>query len=203
MTSLLTHALKPVARLPSEQFAFVEPALSSATREVVLRLRNLQRAPSPGSLASEAPVAKTIQEQFFDALAAVKVLTSQVAMHLDATWRIRLFQQLDSLHDPAEWEEGDEPISPGSFRTFLKAILTIRPQRPPGLGLSHGGNLVAAWTTGADRLTVEFMPQDRVKWVLTWHSQDGLARYAGDIPVTQLRDALAKHESQHWFSNAA
>ena len=123
-------------------------------------------------------------------------------MHLDGEWRVKLFHQLDLLHDPAEWDDGDLPVQQASFATFLKAMLILNPERRPGLGLSHAGNLIAAWTTGKDRLTIEFMLHDRLRWVLSFHYDDGPVRYAGDAPVTRLVEGLAKHNPEHWFSRA-
>lgn len=143
-----------------------------------------------------------MQERLFDALAGVKILTSQVAMHLDQEWRRALFRQLDSLHDPDEWEQDDQPVDASSFTTFLKAMLSINPDRRPGLGLSHAGHLVAAWTTGSDRLTVVFLPRDRVRWVLARRYDDDIERFAGETGVARLAEGLAAHHSEHWFARA-
>src|SRR4051794_30233514 len=115
-------------------------AFSAETNEIARLVAKLRNEPSPASLratARLAPVEEPLETRLFDALAAVKILTAQVAMHLDGEWRRKLFGQLDSLHDPKEWESGDEPVGQSSFATFLKVILSIRPERRPGLGLSH------------------------------------------------------------------
>jgi hypothetical protein len=200
MTSIVVRAERTSLGQSSDLLTSLEPALSLQTREIARRIQALQNQPSLGSPSADTPhpsTEKPLHENLFDALAAVKVLTSQVAMHLNSDWRAKLFHQLDSLHDPAEWEEGDLPVQQASFATFLKAMLTINPARHPGLGLSHAGNLVAAWTTGKDRLTIEFMLHDRVRWVLSLHYEDGLVRYAGDAPVTRLAEGLAKHDPEH------
>jgi hypothetical protein len=179
-------------------------AISPATKDAIERhVDALRNPPSPASLKSEpmAEGAKALDERLFDALAGVKILTAQVAMHLDREWRDKLFRQMDSLHDPAEWENGDEPVQQASFATFLKAILDINPERRPGLGLSHAGYLIAAWTTGPDRLTIEFLPDDRVRWVLARHHEDEPDRFAGQTPVTRLTEGLQPHRPQHWFSH--
>jgi hypothetical protein len=175
------------------------------TRSLARRIIALQNAPSPASLPLDRFAGRpdgVITERLFDALAAAKVLTSQVAMHLDPTWRTRLFRQLDSLHDIEEWEEGDLPLRSASYQTFLKGMLALDPQRRPGLGLSSGGNLIAAWTTGDDRLTIEFLPDDQARWVISRRGVDGPARYAGHEPVSSLPDSLAKHGSLRWFTHA-
>lgn len=181
-------------------------AISPATRDAIaLHVDALRIRPSPASQPVAAAVAgaRALNERLFDALAGVKILTSQVAMHLDREWRDKLFRQLDSLHDPAELEAGDDPIQQLSFATFLKAILDINPERRPGLGLSQAGYLIAAWTTGPDRLTIEFLPDDRVIWVLARYLEDEPDRFAGQTPVTRLTEGLRPHRPEHWFSNAS
>jgi hypothetical protein len=163
------------------------------------RVNELTIPPSPASpsyLAAE----KSLAEQLFDATANVKILTSQVAMHLDREWREKLFRQLDSMHDPAEWESGDEPVKQASFATFLKAIIRLKPQRRPGLGLSYGGNLIAAWTRDTDRLTIEFLPNDGVKWVIARRHGDVIVRTAELTVVSLLDEGLASYRPEHWFS---
>jgi hypothetical protein len=183
----------------------LEDAVSERTREIAHSVEALQNRPSPGSLAVE-PVRvsdnRPLEERLFDALAGVKILTSRVAMHLDGQWRAKLFHQLDSLHDPAEWEAGDQPLQQASFATFLRAMLDINPERRPGLGLSHAGHLIAAWTTDADRLTIEFLPTDRIRWVLSRHYDGDTDRFAGETGVARLAEGLANYHPEHWFKHA-
>ena len=111
---------------------FLEAAISEATNRFERHITELKSPPSPGALLalnSEKP----IEEKIFDATASVKILTAQVAMHLEREWREKLFRQLDSLHDPIGWEPGDLPVQQSSFATFLKAICKIRPKCRPGL----------------------------------------------------------------------
>ena len=180
--------------------AQLEPALSPDTKRIVAWADRLRR-PSPASLHSQAS-GQPLEARVFDALAAAKISTNYVAMHLSKESRDKLFAQLDSLHEIEQWETGDEPIAPSSFTTFLKALLTIRPERRPGLGLSHVGDLIAAWTTGRDRLTIEFLPNDRVRWVLTqYHAEGEPDRFAGQVEVSRLVQALAPYRPERWFSN--
>jgi hypothetical protein len=181
--------------------ASLHPALSAETNIIAKWVDELRR-PSPASLAPQTE-GQALEIRVFDALAGAKVSTAQVAMHFEQDLRDRLFRQLDSLHETDQWEEGDEPLDQSSFQTFLKAILTVRPERRPGLGLSQTGNLIAAWTTARDRLTIEFLPNDRVSWVLArYDDTDEPARYAGQTNVTELVEGLAPHRPEHWFSHA-
>ncbi len=205
MTTIVSRTQREIGSPGVSSLALLEPALGDRTRQIAHQVQSLQNGPSPGSLphkaiptAAEAP----LQERLFDALARVKILTSQVAMHLDQQWRRALFRQLDSLLDPAEWEEGDRPVDASSFTTFLKAILSISPDRRPGLGLSHAGHLVAAWTTDNDRLTIVFLPNDRVQWVLSRRYDGDIERFAGETGVARLAEGLAAHNPEHWFAHA-
>ena len=167
------------------------------------RVAALQIPPSPSSLSlSPKGSDKPLEERLFDATANVKILTAQVAMHLDREWRDRLFLQLDSIHDPDEWEEQDSPIQHVSFSTFLKAIFEIKPKVMPGLGLSNGGNLVAAWTSDRTRLTIEFISGDRVRWVLSSYPDGELEQFAGTASVTRLSDCLNSYGLTEWFGDA-
>jgi hypothetical protein len=181
------------------QSALYAAAFSEGTQEIERRVNELRIAPSPASLVSRTHE-QSLEERLFDATANVKILTSQIAMHLAREWRDKLFRQLDSLHDPKEWEPEDEPVRQASFATFLKAIIQIKPRRRPGLGLTHTGNLIAAWTEKTERLTVEFLPNDRVRWVIGRLRDDEPEHIAGQTHVSRLPDALAPYEPAIWFS---
>lgn len=160
----------------------------------------LQNPPSPAAQVLLAPTgAAGVEERLFDATAGIKVLISQLAMHMDATWRDGLFRQLDSLHDPEEWDLEDTPIQRGSFGTFLKAMLKLAPTAKPGLGASYKGHVVAAWTCGQDRLTIEFFPNDRVRWVISNLTGSGIERFAGEVPVSRLAETIQPYEPKRWL----
>src|SRR5208337_3485201 len=123
MAGLVFRTEKGTTELATSLLASLEPAVSNETRDITQRVHALRSRPSPAFLQIHVDPAsknKALDEQLFDALAEVKAMTSQVAMHLDKDWRDKLFHQLDSLHDPAEWERDDQPIQRSSFGTFLK-----------------------------------------------------------------------------------
>jgi hypothetical protein len=203
MTGLIVQprrvSITPPAGIPWQ----LEPAFSSETKRLARQVDALRPStPSPTFREQEPLAEKSLAERLFDALAAAKVLAASVAMHLDRARRDKLFRQLDSLHDVTEWEEGDEPLQRSSFGTFLKATLAINPQRQPGLGLSQTGHLIGAWTTQRDRLTIEFLPNDWVRWILAYYKEDHEPRrFAGQTPVSELAEGLAPHRPGHWFSH--
>jgi len=177
--------------------ASLESALSNETNIIAKWLDQLRR-PSPTAFVGQTE-GHALESRVFDALARAKILTSQVAMHLEQEFRDNLFRQFDSLHETDEWEEDDEPLDQSSFQTFLKVILTIKPERHPGLGLANTGNLIAAWTTGRDRLTIEFLPDDQVRWVLSRYYDDEPVRIAGQMGVSRLVEELTPYQPDRWF----
>jgi hypothetical protein len=177
--------------------------ISGETGRLMARLRELRLPASPASKSTEPTPQTALGEQLYDALARVKVLTSTVAMHLDRAWRFKLFRQLDALHDLAEWEPGDAPVQQSSFAAFLRTMIALQPKRRPGLGLSSSGNLIAAWTEGRDRLTLEFLPTGNVRWLLSYYDDEQVERAAGEAPVRRLTAVLAPYTPAHWFGDYA
>ncbi len=145
---------------------------------------------------------KTLPEKLYDTLARVKLLTAQVAMHLDTEWRSRIFEQLDDLLDAEDWHEDDDPIDASSFETFLRMIILHNPSRRPGFGVSNRGYLIAAWTSGSDRLTMECRPNDTVRWVLSCEVDGETERAAGETAVRRLMEVLAPYSPPRWFADA-
>lgn len=145
---------------------------------------------------------KSLKEKLFDSLVSVKTMTSQIAMHLDKDWRTRLFTQLDDLLDIDDWHEDDEPVKETSFGTFLRMIIHQDPKRRPGFGVSHKGFLIAAWTSGKDKLTLEYLPSDMIRWVLSCEIEGECERAAGETPVWRLPEVLKAYRPERWFLDA-
>jgi hypothetical protein len=175
-------------------------AVSELTKKTSQNISKLTISASPSSLPS-VPSSKTIEEKLFDATASVKILASKVAMHLDRDRRNKLFSQIDSLHDIEEWDEEDRPIIDSSFETFLKAILLISPQRHPGLGLSHEGNLIATWGNTQDRLITEYLPKGFVRFVLSRIIDGEIERATGETKISRLLECLTPYQPNHWFAH--
>ena len=188
------------AGLPSLNFQtkMFSAELNEKMGQITKAVADLKNPLSPASFPSiTSEVA--IEERLFEATASVKILTAQVAMYMEKNWRDKLFGQIDSLHDVDEWDTDDKPVKKSSFSTFLKAILKIKPQRHPGLGLTYEGNMIAAWTVGHDRLTTEFLPRDRVQWVLSRNIDGETERAAGETTVSRLYECLTPYDPNYWF----
>lgn len=197
--SFLPDYYKSQAPIYSQLAAELPQYMSAQTQEIESRIQQL-RSPVAPSMRPLQEHAKSLEEKLFDATAGVKVMTSQVAMYLDSQWRSKLFKQIDFLHDVDEWEQGDTPLQRESFATFLKAICELKPKTRPGLGLTSSGQLIAAWTAGSSRLTIEFLGNNRVKWVISRMIDDEIEHYVGDTTVNRLAVGLEPHHTEEWFA---
>jgi hypothetical protein len=174
-------------------------ASSAATRRIAADLAVLLTPPTPSSSTAETRAEESIEARLYNALAAVKVYTAQVAMHMDANWRTRLFRQLDNLLDVNEWAEDDCPLRQESFATFLKTMFLFKPERRPGLGLSEAGNIIGAWTEEDARLTIECLPGDKARWVISHDIEGHPERAAGETVVTRLAEVLEPYDLRRWL----
>ena len=123
-------------------------------------------------------------------------------MHLDNEWREKLFRQLDSLLDAQEWDLRDLPPTLASFATFLRLMLLIKPDVRPSFGASSDGKFIAAWTVGDDRLTLECLPGDQVRFLIAVTNEGERERVAGSVPITRLMDVIAPYGSDRWLRRA-
>jgi hypothetical protein len=142
---------------------------------------------------------RSLSEQLFVALADAKIWTSKLAMHLDRSARDRLFRQLDLLHDEEEWAPEDKPVNLASYKTLVRAILYHQVDSRPALSLMPNGNLLALWRDGDDKLTVEFLPDNRTRWFVQCNSDSGPERVTGTTPLERLRTVLQPYGAERWF----
>lgn len=141
-----------------------------------------------------------LELQLYEARAQAKILISKVAMHLSADWRLGLHRQLDSLLDVEEWMDGEAPLGTNSFSTFMRLMLLIQPQVRPGIGLTSRGNLIASWQAGSARLSVECLPNDHIRFVLSHQVDDNPESAAGDSTVARFMNVLAPYNPAQWLS---
>ena len=199
------NILAPTKFTPNEPWLrggiqFFEPSLGGEfdSRSPYVRMRQgsntIGTTPQP-----KLAVGKSLPEALFDVRSALKVKTAEVAMHLDASWRELLFRQLDNLHEVEEWDDRDHLTEMASFVTFLRMILHIHPEKKPGIGLTDAGHLVAAWAHENNRLTIECLPSDQVRWALVRWIEDERESAAGSTSLQRLVSALAPYDMAGWF----
>ncbi|WP_020161289.1 hypothetical protein [Methylobacter marinus] len=145
----------------------------------------------------------SLEDRLFEARASCKIKTAAVAMYLPSEWRSRFFSQLDDLMDAENWEDDDTPITEASFATLLRMLLLIWPVRRPGLGATSEGHIIATWSIEKDRLTIECLPGDRIRWVVNKYIEGNRESAAGDIPLTRLNAVLAPYDPECWFVDAS
>jgi len=148
------------------------------------------------------PAEPEIERALRDSKSSFKVLVSRVSMHLGFEWLQKLFAQIDSLLDIEEWDEKDPIPALETARTFIRLLLILKVKRKPGIGISNAGNLIAAWTTGQNRLTVECLPSDRVRWIVARMNEGEIERAVGEGRIDRLRDLLQPYEPSVWFEYA-
>lgn len=152
--------------------------------------------PTSGHATSSPP---SFEEKAFTALAAAKVWTSRVAMHMDKSTRDRFFRQLDLLHDCDEWFGDEQPLLIESYRSFVRFMLAVGNDSKPSLALSPVGNLVAIWLSEKDRLTIEFRASDWSEWVVSLPLDGRIERAAGSTSIHRLSSVLAPYNLGRWL----
>jgi hypothetical protein len=156
----------------------------------------------PSAPETQSEPRAQITEQLFNASAQLKILVSQVSMHLSDDWRRRLFRKLDSLYDPENWEQSDTLVDPGSFMSFLRLILQIGPIDRMSLGVSQEGHFLTGWIRDKDSLTLEFTGEDDIRWALVRHLGDHRESAAGRTSLQRLPAVLKPYSPEAWFEKA-
>jgi hypothetical protein len=146
-----------------------------------------------------AATSATIEGQLAEKSAAFKRVAASVGMHLDPDWRNRLFAKLDSLIDPEEWDNDFALPSEQSFSTFLRMIIYLHPTKRPGLGLSAKGHFLASWSKLDDRIVIECLANDDVRWVLSRAVGDLRESGAGKTKIYRIPDVIHPYEPDHLF----
>ena len=164
-----------------------------------------QQLASPGAISQrflgENAQAVSLEEQLYNSRAAFKIKTATVAMHLPNNWRTLLFRQVDSLLSLEDWDSADVPVGETSSVTFLRMLLLVRAKRRPGLGATSDGHLIAMWTVGNDRLTIECLPADEIRWVVFREIDGERESAAGRTVLARLPDVLKPYAPERWFAD--
>lgn len=147
---------------------------------------------------------KNLDEKLFDASASIKILISNVSMHFSEEFRKKLFLQIDLLHNPDDWEDGDFPIQANSFSTFLRWFYLNQPSNLPNFGLTDSGHLIASWVKNEnrDRLILEFLSADRIKWYITIQYDEDIDYSNGMTNLFRIIELLAPYNIVEWLSKA-
>ena len=155
----------------------------------------------PKSLIFKSP-SESKDLRLFNISAALKIAVSEVSMHLPTEWRQRLFEKIDALHDPDDWEETDQLANLQSFKTFLRTILQQQPMKRMSLGISPDGQILAGWKKERDTLSLTFLADDKIRWAVVLHINDSIESAAGTTALDRLQLVLQPYSPEIWFGDA-
>lgn len=140
-----------------------------------------------------------LNTRLFKNLSELKILTSKFAMHLPQTTRSALFSKLDNILNVDDWHEDDNLVQPASFMTYLRFITFEKNIRSHSAGISNAGNFLAAWKNAEGKITLEFLPNDVIRWSLTKSTADGDEIAAWQGPAKRIKDVLAPYGANGWL----
>jgi hypothetical protein len=177
--------------------------LSNVVRE---RLREIaDHSPSLGFVLKPSisrPMRAGKELRLFNASAALKIAASEVSMHLPKEWRKQLFEKIDDLHEPDDWEDSDRLADVASFKTFLRTVLQQGPMKRMSLGISDDGQILAGWKRDKDSLSLAFLADDRIRWSVVRHIDGEIESAAGTTTLGRLREVLRPYNPEVWFGYA-
>lgn len=182
----------------------IAPGTSSDSEKII---NSFSEASSRGTLifsnkfsnVREDDSEKSIKSQLQEKIIDLKLDTAQVAMYIDKNWRNELFKRIDSLFDSENWDEQDSLVDAASFATFLRMVIHEWPVKLPSLGASYGGHLLAAWVVNENKLTIEFFPNDEVRWTVIWSIKGKREKAAGITTSTRLSEVLSPYNASQWL----
>ncbi len=135
-----------------------------------------------------------------DARRDLKTRLSRVSMHLPEGWFDGLNHQLDLLLNDEDWDPDDIAPKSESFDTFLRVLMLLQPARRPGLAVGGRGHIAALWMSGNNRLTIQCLNNDNVRWVLAVEVEGRTEKAGGECVIFRLGDVLAPYQPERWFN---
>ncbi len=146
-------------------------------------------------------VAVSLTEQLRAKLVSLKSMTASVAMYFHADWRSKLFSRLDVLLNSDNWEEGALLPSEQSFSTLLRMMIYLHPTRRPTIGLSPSGHFVTAWKRGDDKLVIECIGNDDVRWVISREVDGDRESAAGKVSLHRVPEVTAAYDPEGLYTD--
>ena len=71
-----------------------------------------------------------------------------------------------------------------SYKSFVRAYITAGIGGKPALALTHRGHLVAIWQNESDKLTIEFFPRDKLRYLISQVGDGDTDRFVGDTSIS-------------------
>ena len=82
-----------------------------------------------------------------------------------------------------------------------RILLILRGKRRPGLAAGTNGTIIATWTVGENRLTLQCQPGDSVRWIVTQIIDGQPDTAAGQTTVAHLMQRLQAFNPEQWFTD--
>jgi hypothetical protein len=80
-------------------------------------------------------------------------------------------------------------------------IIYLHPSKRPAIGLSPRGHFLAAWTRGEDRIVIECLAKDEVRWVLSRTVDGERESAAGKVLIHRVPDVIAPYDPMPLFED--
>ena len=148
---------------------------------------------------SSTPHLNALEER----LRLVQDRISEISMHLPTGFAAGLNRQFANLMDDDAWEDDDELVSPEAVTAFILTLLSTRTKRRPGIGTNGRGSITGSWTNGDNRLTIECLPNERVRLILSRRRDNGDVERAAfeEMRPERIRAVLAPFNPEVWFDS--
>lgn len=191
LLGLIDGPASGIKLVPGGSMAAIDQLVTDTrSRAIYERFKDLRVRPVETEIAD-------LEANLFNTLSDFKIYISQVSMHLEDSWRHRLFDMLDDLYDATSWDS-DDPLTPlASFQTFVRLMLITKPDRFPGVGVTGDKGFAAAWYLGPDRLTIFSYPADRVRFSLSIHEGETAN---GSTTIQNFLSRLESYDPSRWFA---
>jgi hypothetical protein len=168
--------------------------------DLINQLPNLSGAQSLGR-TTFSDTGSTVAQRLALRLLSFKRMTSSIARYLDRAWHAQLFERLDILFDAEDWDSDFALPLEASFETFLRLIIYLHPTKRPGIGLSSRGYVLASWSKDGDRIVIECLPNDDLRWVLSQTNEGQRESAAGKNRIQRLIELIEGYEPDRFFKN--
>jgi len=134
--------------------------------------------------------------------AVLDVALAEFSMHLSASVRGQMRNELRRLLAPDVWEEDEALPSVDSFVGLLQFLSNRLDMAAPSVGVAPSGNFLAAWRPGTGaRLTLEFLSANSVRWILMDarnKQTDRPITGAGVVPISALAAVIEPYGASEW-----
>jgi hypothetical protein len=161
---------------------------------------NLSGASKPKPISQLSP-RSPLDERLAERLLVFKRMISPISRYLDANWRSELFETLDRLFEFEDWDSDFALPDEHSFATFLRLIIHLHPTKRPGIGLSARGHILASWSRGRDRIVIECLANDELRWVLSQSNEGRRESAAGKNRIQRLVELIEGYEPDRFFKD--